>query len=164
MSRYRLIRREEVELEPALQEHSRGLTRRILIGGDTGATHTGLTLVELENGDVDTHLHSFENSFYVFSGNPVLYLDERGIKLEPDACGVIPVGVPHAWRSDERARWIEMASPRPAAPNSRRTHSFSALPPTKSRRSSTCATRGTATSSISRQRTWTWIASAPARA
>ena len=51
---------------------------------------------------MDTHLHSFETSFYVFSGDPVLYLDERGIKLEPDACGVIPVGVPHAWRSDEQ--------------------------------------------------------------
>ena len=163
MSRYRLIRREEIELEPALQEHSRGLTRRILIGGDTGATHTGLTLVELENGDVDTHLHSFENSFYVFSGNPVLYLDERGIKLEPDACGVIPVGVPHAWRSDERARWIEMASPRPRGPEQPPDTFFLGAAQTTSPRSSTCATRATATSSTSRQRTWTSIPWARAR-
>jgi mannose-6-phosphate isomerase-like protein (cupin superfamily) len=43
----------------------------------------------------------------------VLYLDGRGVQLRPDACGAIPVGVPHAWRSDGRAEWLEMASPRP---------------------------------------------------
>ena len=113
MNRYRLIRREEIELEPALPEHSRGLKRMVLVGGATGATHTGLTLVELEDGHVDTHLHSFESSFYVLSGEPVLYLDGRGVRLRPVACGAFPVGVPHAWRSDARAEWIEMASPRP---------------------------------------------------
>jgi quercetin dioxygenase-like cupin family protein len=117
MTHYRLIRHEEIDLRPALPEHSRGLTKATLIGGETGATHTGLSLVELEHGRVDTHLHSFESSFYVLSGEPVLYLDGRGIRLQPDACGAIPVGVPHAWRSDERARWIEMASPRPRGPD-----------------------------------------------
>jgi quercetin dioxygenase-like cupin family protein len=116
MTRYHLIRREEIDLQPALPEHSSGLTKASLIGGDTGATHTGLWMVELSHGHVDTHLHSFENSFYVLSGRPVLYLDGRGIRLEPNACGAIPVGVPHAWRSEERARWIEMASPRPRGP------------------------------------------------
>ncbi len=113
MTRYRLVRREEIELAPGLPGHSAGLTRKVVVGGDTGATHTGLTLVALEDGHVDMHLHSFESSFYVFSGEPVLYLDGRGVKLEPDACGAIPVGVPHAWRSGARAEWIEMASPRP---------------------------------------------------
>jgi quercetin dioxygenase-like cupin family protein len=113
MTRHRLVRREEVELLPGLPERSEGLTRAVLIGGDTGATHTGLTLVRLEDGHVDTHLHSFESSFYVFSGQPVLYVGGRGVRLKPDACGAIPVGVPHAWRSDGPAEWIEMASPRP---------------------------------------------------
>ena len=115
MTRYRLIRREEIELEPALPDHSRGLTRSVLIGGHTGAVHTGLALVALEDGHVDMHLHSFESSFYVLSGEPILYLDGRGVKLEPDACGAIPVGTPHAWRSDAQSQWIEMASPRPRA-------------------------------------------------
>jgi quercetin dioxygenase-like cupin family protein len=113
MTRCRLIRSEEMELEPALQDQSHGLTRSVLIGGHTGANHTGLTVVELESGHVDTHLHSFESSFYVLSGEPVLYLDGRGVRLEPGACGAIPVGVPHAWRCDRPGRWIEMASPRP---------------------------------------------------
>jgi quercetin dioxygenase-like cupin family protein len=113
VKRYRLVRREEIELTPALPEHSHGLTRAVLVGEATGATHTGLMLVSLVDGHVDTHLHSFESSFYVFSGEPVLYLDGRGVKLRPNACGAIPVGVPHAWRSDGEATWIEMATPRP---------------------------------------------------
>ena len=117
MSDHLLVRREEIELVPALPEHSRGLTRAVLIGAATGSMHTGLTLVELEDGHVDTHLHSFESSFFVLEGEPVLYLDGRGVRLCPNACGAIPVGVPHAWRRDDRARWIEMAAPRPRPPD-----------------------------------------------
>jgi mannose-6-phosphate isomerase-like protein (cupin superfamily) len=113
-----LARREEIELAPALPERSRGLTRAVLIGAHTGATHTGLTLVELEGGGhVETHLHSFESSFFVLEGEPRLFRDGRGVQLCPNACGAIPVGVPHAWTSTGRARWIEMASPRPRPPD-----------------------------------------------
>ena len=108
-----LIRREEIELVPALPDHSAGLTRSVLIGGHNGSTHTGLTLVALADGFVDRHLHSFETSFYVFEGEPTLYLDENAVRLKPGACGVIPVGAPHAWRSEGASRWIEMTSPRP---------------------------------------------------
>jgi quercetin dioxygenase-like cupin family protein len=114
---HRLVRRDEIELEPALPGHSRGLTRAVLVGGATGSVHTGLTLIELEDGYVDTHVHSFESSFFVLEGEPLLYLDDRGVRLRPNACGALPVGVPHAWRSDAHARWIEMASPRPRPPD-----------------------------------------------
>ncbi len=113
---HRLVRREEIELEAALPGHSRGLTRAVLVGAATGSVHTGLTLVELEDGYVDTHVHSFESSFFVLEGEPVLYLDGRGVRLRPNACGALPVGLSHAWRSDDRARWIEVASPRPRPP------------------------------------------------
>jgi quercetin dioxygenase-like cupin family protein len=116
VTRHHLVRAEDVELTPALPDRSRGLTRAVLVGGATGSVHTGLMLVRLEDGHVDSHLHSFESSFYVLTGNPVLYLDGRGLRLEPDACGAIPVGVPHAWRCDGEVRWIEMASPRPRGP------------------------------------------------
>jgi quercetin dioxygenase-like cupin family protein len=116
VSAHLLVRREEIALASALPEHSRGLTRALLVGAHTGSTHMGLTLVDLEAGHVDTHLHSFESSFYVLEGEPCLYLDGRGIRLRPNACGAIPVGVPHAWTSDERSRWIEMAAPRPRPP------------------------------------------------
>jgi quercetin dioxygenase-like cupin family protein len=117
MSAHFLLRGDEIVLEPALPDHSKGLTRAVLIGGTTGATHMGLILVELDAGHVDTHLHSFESSFFVLDGEPCLYLDGRGVTLRPNACGAIPVGVPHAWRSEGRARWIEMAAPRPRQPD-----------------------------------------------
>ena len=112
-----LIRREDVVLSPALPDHSTGLTRALLIGGHTGATHTGLSLIELADGHVDSHVHSFETTFYVLSGEPVLYLGDTAVRLEPGSCGCIPVGMSHAWLSGAPSRWIEMASPRPRGPD-----------------------------------------------
>lgn len=111
-----LVRREDIELAPALPDHSSGLTRAVLIGAHTGATHTGFTLIELTDGHVDRHLHSFETSFYVLAGEPVLYLDDQAVLLKPGACGAIPVGSPHAWSTEGTARWVEMVSPRPRGP------------------------------------------------
>jgi hypothetical protein len=45
-----LRRKDEIELEQALPDHSRGLTRAVLVGDATGSAHTGLVLVELEMG------------------------------------------------------------------------------------------------------------------
>ena len=110
---YRLVRREDVALADALPGRSSGLTTCRLVDGTLGSTHMALTLVSLESGHVDAHVHSYETSFYVLEGEPVLYLEGRGVKLGPAACGAIPVGSPHAFRCDERALWIEMAAPRP---------------------------------------------------
>jgi quercetin dioxygenase-like cupin family protein len=115
---YRLVRRADVQLADALAEQSSGLMNCRLVGGALGSTHMALTLVSLEDGYVNTHLHSFETSFYVLEGEPVLYLDGRGVRLKPGACGCIPVGMPHAFRADSRGRWLEMASPRPRADGS----------------------------------------------
>ena len=98
MPSYRLVRREDVQLAKALPGHASGLESCRLVGGSLGSTHTALTLVSLAAGHVDTHVHSFETGFYVLEGEPVLYLDGRGVQLEPGACGVVPVGVPHAFR------------------------------------------------------------------
>jgi quercetin dioxygenase-like cupin family protein len=86
-----------------------------LVGWETGSTHTGLALCELGEGWVEEHLHSYEESFYVLEGEPVLYLDGRGVRLRPGACGVVPVGVEHGWRglAAGTARWVEMCSPHP---------------------------------------------------
>jgi quercetin dioxygenase-like cupin family protein len=115
---YRLVRREDVELAEALPGHSKGLNSCRLVGGALGSTHMALTLVSLVDGHVDTHLHSFETSFYVLEGEPALYLEGRGVTLRPGACGLIPVGAPHAFRCEEPARWLEMAAPRPRADGS----------------------------------------------
>ena len=113
MPSYRLVRREDVQLADALPGRSDGLLTCRLVGGSLGSTHMALTLVSLDAGHVDTHVHSFETGFYVLDGEPVLFLDGRGVRLRPGACGVVPVGVPHAFRSEAAARWLEMAAPRP---------------------------------------------------
>jgi quercetin dioxygenase-like cupin family protein len=113
--RHLLIRKEDVALVPGLPEHSSGLQRAVLLGGHSGTTHTGLSMIELSDGHVDSHLHSYETSFYVLGGEPVIYVEDVATTLKPGACGVIPVGATHAWRSDGHARWIEMTSPRPRA-------------------------------------------------
>ena len=47
-------------------------------------------------------------------------LDGRAHRLATDECGLIPLGVTHAWRNggDDQARWLEMTAPAPrqAAP------------------------------------------------
>src|SRR5207248_10727725 len=98
---YHFVRANEIELVPGPPDRSSGLSRALLIGGHTGAVHTGLALIELADGHVDNHVHSFETSFYVLSGEPALYLGGRGVQLLRRACGVVPVGAPHAWRSDQ---------------------------------------------------------------
>jgi quercetin dioxygenase-like cupin family protein len=110
---YRLVRREDVRLVDALPGHSSGLEACRLVDGSLGSTHMALTLVSLAGGHVDTHVHSFETGFYVLEGEPILYLDGSGLELVPGACGVVPVGVPHAFRSEGSALWIEMVAPRP---------------------------------------------------
>jgi quercetin dioxygenase-like cupin family protein len=76
----------------------------------------GLGMCSLKaSGRVDLHAHSFEESFYVLEGAPTLILDRLAYRLRPGACGVVPVGLPHAWLGPEAgsARWIDMLAPQP---------------------------------------------------
>jgi quercetin dioxygenase-like cupin family protein len=114
---HHLKRREEIALTEEYAGRSDGFARAALVDHAAGSVHMGLGLCGLEDGHVENHVHSFEESFYVLEGTPTLYLDGRGITLLPGACGLVPVGVPHAWRADEgRATWIDMAAPQPRRP------------------------------------------------
>src|SRR5215217_3170085 len=117
---YHVQRAEEIALEPpggAFAAHTQGLRRAALVGRSVGAVHTGFALAELDpGGSVGTHVHSYEQSFYVLDGEPRLTVDGRTYRLAPHECGLIPVGVPHAWRAgDDGApgRWLEMSAPTP---------------------------------------------------
>ncbi|HTT28942.1 MAG TPA: cupin domain-containing protein [Solirubrobacteraceae bacterium] len=93
-----------------------GLRRATLVGRHVGSVHTGFALVELDpDGRVDTHLHSTEQSFYVLEGNPSVFVDGHAYRLAPHECGLLPVGVPHAWwnATDRLARWLEVNAPAP---------------------------------------------------
>jgi quercetin dioxygenase-like cupin family protein len=96
--------------------HSAGFARASLVDRSAGAVHTGLGLCAIEpGGSLDTHVHSFEEFFYVVEGTPTIILDGHACELVPGACGVVPVGVPHAWRGPKSgsARWIDMLTPIP---------------------------------------------------
>jgi quercetin dioxygenase-like cupin family protein len=114
LRRHHLIRAADVAGAPAYEPHSRGFAGAPLVSGATGSVHMGLGLCSLEGGRLDLHVHSFEESFYVLEGTPSLHLDGRDVRLRRGACGVVPVGTPHAWWSgDGRALWIDMLAPRP---------------------------------------------------
>jgi quercetin dioxygenase-like cupin family protein len=96
--------------------HTHGYRRGSLVDHRCGAVHTGLGLCLLEaEGRLDSHLHSYEESFFVLEGNPLLELDGRTYRLEAGDYGVVQVGVRHGWRnpSDRPVRWLEMLSPQP---------------------------------------------------
>jgi quercetin dioxygenase-like cupin family protein len=99
----------------AFAAHSTGFARTQLLGGRHGGVHTSTGLCDIEpGGRIDPHVHSYEESFYVLSGNPTLDVGGQSIELAPDRCGVLPVGTPHAWRNTtgESARFFEMQAPR----------------------------------------------------
>ena len=104
----------------------------------SGAVHSGWGMCELDaKGHVNQHLQSFEKSFYVLEGNPVLILDNRAFRLAPGACGLIPVGMKQAWLGPESgtAKWIDMNTPVPKGVNFADDTYFLGPPPQVSDRS-----------------------------
>jgi quercetin dioxygenase-like cupin family protein len=113
---HHFLRAADIKPRPAYVGNSRSFSRYPLVDDTVGSVHMGLGRCELESGGhVDSHVHSFEESFFVLDGTPTLVLDSRAYLLLPGACGVVPVGVPHAWIGPQsgRATWIDMLAPRP---------------------------------------------------
>lgn len=118
---HHVLRADAMRLAPAYRGKSKSYRRLSLVDEQAGSVHMGLGLCELRaGGHVDTHLHSFEESFYVLEGSPVLVLDGAAWRLLPGACGLIPVGVAHAWLGPREgaAKWIDMMAPQPRADGS----------------------------------------------
>jgi quercetin dioxygenase-like cupin family protein len=115
---HHLLRAEEIRLTPAYEGNSKLFNRCSLVDRTCGSVHTGLGLCGLKaGGRIDTHVQSFEESFYVLEGEPTLVLDGKAYPLVPGACGLLPVGVPHAWFGPAKgaAKWIDMMAPQPRA-------------------------------------------------
>jgi quercetin dioxygenase-like cupin family protein len=114
-SRHHLVRREQIVPVPVYEGHAKGFSRYPLVGHDSASVHMGLGFCSLSAGAVEGHVHSFEESFYVLEGEPVLTLGEHAVRLRPGACGIVPVGAPHRWQNEasDAAIWIDMLAPRP---------------------------------------------------
>jgi quercetin dioxygenase-like cupin family protein len=129
---HHVARAADITRVPAYQENSAGFKRAAVIGREVGSVHTALGLCELAaGGHIDLHAQSFEEQFYVTQGEPVLILDGRGHRLMPGACGVIPVGMAHAWLGPETgaAHWIDMLTPIPRGPDAPKDVFFLGAPP-----------------------------------
>src|SRR3954454_9253740 len=113
---YHVRRAADIALDTpaAYTAHGDGHGRAVVVGPAVGAVHTGITQCVLDpGGTVGEHLHSYEKSFYVLEGHPRLTVDGRTWQLSPDDCGLVPLGVAHAWRNadGEPCRWIEASAP-----------------------------------------------------
>jgi quercetin dioxygenase-like cupin family protein len=103
-------------LPVTLRGHADGYRHWSVVDETAGAVHTGFGLAELAPGGVvAAHLHSFEQSFYVLDGEPVLETSEGAFVLRSGDYALWPVGVPHAWRNPRStvARWADLAAPQP---------------------------------------------------
>ena len=121
-----------LEVPPTYAAHAEGHRRCTLVGRHVGAVHTGFELCTLDaGGTVGKHLHSHEQSFYVLEGEPQLTVDGRTWRLQPGECGLVPVGVAHAWRAAGGApcRWLEVSAPAPRLEGPADTFFTGAEPP-----------------------------------
>lgn len=95
---------------------SSGFLRWSPVSGATGSVHQEFGICELEaGGEVEPHIHSFEESVYVVSGELTVATGEGTAVLAEGDYGVIPVAAPHALRNDGTGtvRWAEMLAPQP---------------------------------------------------
>jgi quercetin dioxygenase-like cupin family protein len=97
--------------------HCHGFARWSVVDEAAGAVHTGFGICALQpGGHVDAHVHSYEESFHVIEGELVLETSEGAFLLRAGDYGLLPVGVPHAWRSGgAAASWADMLAPQPRA-------------------------------------------------
>jgi quercetin dioxygenase-like cupin family protein len=98
-----------------------------LIDRSTGSVHTGLSINELQpGGRVDPHVHSFEQGFYVLTGELVLTIAGVSYGLVPGDYAVAKVGTPHAWYAPgpQPARMLTMSAPQPKPPGAERDTFF----------------------------------------
>ena len=93
------------------------------VGGSTiidQSSHSGTLAAEIWNPITETwsSLASMRDP-RMYHSTAVLLPDGRGYRLSPGACGLIPVGMKHAWLgpASGTARWIDMNAPCPKGEN-----------------------------------------------
>lgn len=113
-----------------------GLTRWSIVDETTpGAVHTEFNICALApGGTTATAVQSYEECCYVLEGTPILQTPEGATRLGPGDYGLLPTGVPHAWRNDSDAtvaRWAQMRAPQPRAAYAHDVIGVAALPHTE---------------------------------
>jgi len=102
--------------QSASEAGSEGLRTAELVSLADGSTHVDTSVCRLESGgSIGGHLHPFEESFYVLSGEVIVSIDQTAHHLVTDDFGFAPVSAPHAWFNpfDRPAVWYRIRSPQP---------------------------------------------------
>jgi quercetin dioxygenase-like cupin family protein len=98
------------------RSHAAGFEMWRAISASTPSAHMGFLQCRMEpDGHVAGHLHSYESSFYVVSGEVICDHPEGSFLLRAGDYGLIGVGAPHGWRGagTQTAHWVEMLAPQP---------------------------------------------------
>ena len=98
------------------EQQSFGFRRASYVDRAMGSVHMGTGICYLDaNGVIQSHLHSFEESFYILEGNVIVQIGDKGYSLSAGHFGLISTGVKHSFRNagDQAARWLEMQAPQP---------------------------------------------------
>jgi quercetin dioxygenase-like cupin family protein len=112
---------------PVFAGHSQGYTHTWLVNHTTRSVHTGLSIDELApGGTIAPHVHSFEEGFYILSGEAIVAINDQTYRLRQGDYGVVKVGTLHAWRNagSTPVRWFQMAAPQPKAAGKERDTFF----------------------------------------
>jgi quercetin dioxygenase-like cupin family protein len=94
---------------PTYAKHSFGYTEAALVDHTSGSVHTGLSIAQLAAcGTLAPHVHSYEEGFYILSGEVTAGINDQTYRLGPGDYGCIKVGTSHAWRNDASTpvRWL----------------------------------------------------------
>lgn len=98
------------------RSHSAGFRRATYVDHTVGSVHMGTGICYLDpSGVIEPHVHSFEESFLVLTGNVIAQIGDQAYLLSYGHFGLIGSGVKHAFRNigSQTASWLEMQSPQP---------------------------------------------------
>jgi quercetin dioxygenase-like cupin family protein len=112
---------------PTYGQHSHEYTEAVLVDDTSGSVHTGLSIAQLgAGGTLSPHVHSYEEGFYILSGEVIAGINDQTYRLGPGDYGCIKVGTIHAWRNDASTpvRWLQHAAPQPKPPGTMRDTFF----------------------------------------
>jgi quercetin dioxygenase-like cupin family protein len=106
----------EFKTPPEFSGRSTGYTRDDVVDEPSGSVQMGFHVARLEpDGQVDSHVHSFEESLYVVDGALTVDTPEGSYQLVAGDYGLLPVGMTHSLRNttSEPVSFSEMKAPLP---------------------------------------------------
>ncbi len=101
---------------PEFAGYSEGYTADYSVSEAAGSVHTGFRVSKLEPGGwVGSHLHSFEESFFVVDGDLVIDTPEGSVAATTGDYGLLPTSTPHGLRnlSDRTVTFAQVMVPLP---------------------------------------------------